>query len=439
MSMPISHGPAQSRLHRNWLLLARVLWVVVTVLVLGLDLAGAPVAYQQAHHICTSGSCDFQLKQAQADQLQALGHALDFYAIFVVCLESLATLVYAALGAIIFWRRSDDTVALLGAFMLVTFGGAAFNGTMAALPYANPAWTLPTMLLNAIGQVAFYAFFCVFPSGRFVPRWTIWVTLVWAAVWIVQLFPNTPAAAVGQFLNSGFAFIAIILLPIAAQVYRYRYASTPIQRQQTKWVVFGFVTGVGGFLILLTLGTILLPASQRENVQGMLILTTLVYLFLLLIPIAIALAILRSQLWEIDILINRALVYGTLTALLAAVYVMLTIGLERLAIAITGTSTQKPFFIVAATLAIAALFQPLRVRIQSTIDRRFYRHKYDAAKTLAAFTSALRQEIDLNDLSTELIDVVDKTMQPAHVSLWLRFADRKPAREAASTAPRSGE
>jgi hypothetical protein len=159
----------------------------------------------------------------------------------------------------------------------------------------------------------------------------------------------------------------------------------------------------------------------------------------LLIPVATALAILRSQLWEIDTLINRTLVYATLTALLAVVYVILTIGLECAATAITGKAADQPPFIVAATLIVAALFQPLRIRIQSTIDRRFYRRKYDAAKTLAASTRVFRQETDLNDLGKELLDVVDETMHLAHVSPWLRFFERKHTRDAGTTAASSSQ
>jgi hypothetical protein len=141
-------------------------------------------------------------------------------------------------------------------------------------------------------------------------------------------------------------------------------------------------------------------------------------LSLMLIPLSISVAVLRSHLFDIDLLINRTLVYGSLTAMLALVYVGGVAGLQAAFRTISGQ--ESTLAVVASTLAIAALFVPLRRRVQGFVDRRFYRRKYDAAKTLAAFNARLREETDLNTLSNDLVGVARGTMQPEHVSLWLR-------------------
>ncbi|MDQ3834176.1 MAG: hypothetical protein M3315_11210, partial [Actinomycetota bacterium] len=148
------------------------------------------------------------------------------------------------------------------------------------------------------------------------------------------------------------------------------------------------------------------------------LLTIAALLSFVLVPIAVGVAMLRYRLYEIDIIINRTLVYGTLTATLVVLYFGGIVVLQRVFVLLTGQ--RSTLAVVASTLLIAALFNPLRRRIQSFIDRRFYRSKYDAAKTLEAFSAKLRDETDLDALSDDLVGVVRETMHPAHVSLWLR-------------------
>jgi hypothetical protein len=140
----------------------------------------------------------------------------------------------------------------------------------------------------------------------------------------------------------------------------------------------------------------------------------------LMIPLSIGVAVLRSRLFDIDVVINRTLVYGSLTAMLVAFYIVSVASTQAIFRAFTGQPQQPQLAVVVSTLAIAALFSPLRRRIQSFIDRRFYRNKYDAARTLEAFSVRLREETDLDTLSDDLVSVVSDTIQPQHVSLWLR-------------------
>jgi hypothetical protein len=203
---------------------------------------------------------------------------------------------------------------------------------------------------------------------------------------------------------------------------RYRRGSTPVQRQQTKWVIAGLV-------VSLVANQAFWFPSQFTSL-GETVYPPLCYLayqlVLLLVPVTFFIAIQRYRLYEIDTLINRALVYGSLTVILALVYAAGVIGLQALVGGLTGTTSQdgSPLAIVATTLLIAALFRPLRTRLQATVDRRFYRSKYDAAKTIATFESALRREVELAAVRDHLLAAVEETMLPAHASLWLREPER---------------
>jgi hypothetical protein len=191
---------------------------------------------------------------------------------------------------------------------------------------------------------------------------------------------------------------------VASVVVRFR-RSRGVERQQMKWFVYAAA------LLLLAPVEGLLPEIVSNVLFGVV---------LIALPTTIGIAILRYRLYDIDIIINRTLVYGSLTAMLVLVYVGGVVSLQYAFRALTGQQEQPQLAIVVSTLAIAALFNPLRRRIQAFIDRRFYRRKYDAAKTLEAFSARLRDETDLDALNAELVSVVRETMQPAHVSLWLR-------------------
>ncbi len=206
-----------------------------------------------------------------------------------------------------------------------------------------------------------------------------------------------------------------------AQIYRYRRVSSPVQRQQTKWIVFCLLVCllVGSGVDVPTL------VFRSLNILYDLFATTLTTLVFLLVPLSVGVAILRYRLWDIDVLINRTLVYGSLSTLLALIYFGCVFGLQALFHALTGQVATSPPTIVVSTLAIVVLFQPFRQRIQKAIDRRFYRQKYDAAKTLTAFSTTLQGELDLTELGERLVAVVNETMQPSHVSLWLLQPERQ--------------
>jgi hypothetical protein len=169
---------------------------------------------------------------------------------------------------------------------------------------------------------------------------------------------------------------------------------------------------------MLTVTAVWVPGATRSTALFNVLVDTGWYLFLFPIPISIGIAVLRYRLWDVDVLINRTLVYGSLTVTLGMVYVAGVVGLQALFRAVTGQASD--IAIAISTLAIAALFQPLRTRIQRIIDSRFYRRKYDAARALATFSTRLRDNVDLEDLSEEIMAVAQETVQPSRLSLWVR-------------------
>jgi len=281
-------------------------------------------------------------------------------------------------------------------------------------------------LAGAFTWQFFFITFYVFPDGALVPRWTRWLMPIWVGL-------NVIALAYGDQSNApawvGLAFVPLVLIAAGSQVYRYFWRSTAVQRQQTKAVV-----GVLALLaLLLPIGFALLrPPGEGQSLAAALQLElarlVVINVAFALVPTTIAFAILRYRLWDIDLIIRRTLIYSVLTGLLALAYFGSVIVLEGLVRGLTGG--QSPLVIVLSTLLIAALFVPMRSRVQRAIDRAFYRRKYDAARTLAAFGAQARDETDLARLSEQLQQTVQETMQPASVGLWMR-----PPAAAASDTP----
>jgi hypothetical protein len=410
---------AHTSLQGSSLVFARITWVVVVVLVLGLSLVSIPTYFDSLHHLVNAPHPPDLggplTTSAGVQDLQAVGLSLDFYARYSILLTFVFLFVSVAIGTVIFWRRSDDRMALLASFTLVLFPIAINTVNLDTLP---PAWTLPIQSLQFLAEICLGLFFYLFPGGQFVPRWIRWIAVAMIAYWAADIF--LPSA---QFSASPLSFVLFLgfgASQVVVQLYRYRSASTLLERQQTKWVVFGIAMGLGGTLVEIVVVYAILELYFNLHMGALAwMLTFAIQSFLtLLFPLSIGIAMLRSRLWDIDILINRTLVYSMLTASLALLYVGLVLALQFL---LRGLISQtSDIAIVGSTLAIAALFQPLRHHFQRVIDRRFYRQKYDATRTLAVFSAALRNEVDLEQLSEQLVAVVEETMQPTHVSLWLR-------------------
>ena len=404
-------GAPDTRLRGRRLILARVVWVAVVTLLVALFLAKLLANYTFLQTICTGATCSFaQPTPDSAQAMQKLGISVATYATFTIALTLALAFLCFVISAVIFWRRSDDWMALLVALAVVAT--VTLNGN--DVYSMNSAWGELTNVLGVLGSGLYVLVLALFPDGRFVPRWTRWLLLCWALSGMGVLFFSE---AFFGWPVYDLVWRAELVLLLIAQVYRSRTAASPLQRQQGKWLLYGGSVAVI-IIVGLTVPPLIFPTLGQAGSFYQLVITPAYVVISFTLPISFGLAILRYRLYDIDIIIHRTLVYSTLTVLLAMVYFGLIITLQAI---LRGLISQtNGVAIVISTLAIYVLFHPMRYHIQRLIDRRFYRHKYDAARTLAAFSATIRDEVNLEQLCTKLTAVVEETMQPAHVSLWLR-------------------
>ncbi len=419
----IRSATAGGTLHGATLVAARALWLVLAAITFALFAASTANWLRQMRGPCPPDLCVHgQVSRTFVRALADLHLSVSFYAWYQLWITVLFAVGFVAVAILLFSRRSSDPLALFVSLALLLFGVVSFDfGPITRLAAENPSWLVPVELLEFLGAFAFTMIPFVFPDGRFVPRWA-YLSVVPVVLWFlpVYLWPNSPfsfATWPGLAALAGWA--CLLGVAIAAQVYRYRRVSTPVQRQQTKWVVYGIVAGCAGFFVGRFVYTLLgtPPLTTSTAVVANFASGTLIHAGMLLVPVCTGIAILRSHLFDIDVIIRRTLVYGMVIGVLAAVYFAGVVVLQTGFRAVTGQNSAVA--LVISTLAIAALFQPLRGRVRADVDRRFYRHKYDAARTLEAFGATLRSEVDMTRLGEKVMAVVEETMQPSIVSLWL--------------------
>lgn len=406
-------------------------WVAMLLLALAMTFASAPILFEQYGTPCfrTAEACleRSQLALEEARELGRIGISPGLYAAASTGVGVFSKLVWIGAGALVFVLRPGDRMALLVACFLVSFGAATFGAeAVEALIPAHPAWLVPARGLQILGEVFTVLFFLTFPDGRFVPRWTPWLAVAFLTFQIPSdLVPDIYSGSPALERAQGLVFMCFVLGMVASQIYRYRTVSTPHQRRQTRWVVFGTTLALSLLIAIMAPLFIFIPGVAETSPFVLVLIGNVISFVMLLIPLSVGVAVLRSGLFDIDRVINRVLVYGVLTASLAGIYVGTVVGLQWTLRSIAGGESQLA--VVASTLAIAALFNPLRRRIQALVDRSFYRGKYDAARTLEAFSARLRDETDLDRLGGELVGVVERTVRPSQATLWLRRAgDRGP-------------
>jgi hypothetical protein len=217
----------------------------------------------------------------------------------------------------------------------------------------------------------------------------------------------------------GLLWLGSFVMVIATQLYRYYWVSGPVQRVQTRWVVFGLSISLSFFLALIVSGNAL---GWRTDPRYQLLLASASPWLTLVIMVSLAVAILRYRLWDIDLIIRRTLQYSVLSGLLAVTYFGIIVGLQSTFRLLTGQGNNQ-LVTVLSTLVIAALFIPFRNRVQQFLDKRFYRKKYDAQKVLAEFAATARDETDIEKLTARLVEVVEETIQPESMSVWLKSTE----------------
>jgi len=358
------HNEDETHLQGRILRVAQAAWILVAVLAFVLFVVSLPAFYTQTQSICTGDACNgIQVSPEQARSLAAHGISLTSYAWYSVLVTILSTLIWFSVGWLIFWHKSEYWIALLVAIQAVTQGATTSIAALGSFPVLQYL----SIWLLFLNQVLLFMVFALFPTGRFVPKWTRWLVLIWVAYTIVDF--HFPLQQVSWYPVFSFLFfIGFMGILVIAQIYRYHSVSTPAQRQQTKWIVFAIATIILAQLVLAVPGLFNPSLLQPDSLYSLI--TSNIFLFVLLIaPVSIYIAIMRYSLYDIDVIINRSLVYGSLTVLLALIYFGLVIGLGSIVRLFTGQISQTPVVIVASTLAIFVLIRPLRHRIQKTIDR----------------------------------------------------------------------
>lgn len=330
-------------------------------------------------------------------------------------------LLSLGLAGILFIRRGRERMALFVSFYLI-FYGIVMGGPLEAIAYS---WEVPMslgiLLQTVLITIPTLILFCTFPNGFFVPKWARWiiVSAVILNVFII-IRPDLDWVSYSSLYTQVVASLVAILffLAIYTQIYRFRYVSSPTERQQTKWAIAGFMLWMLWLIITMYPWLYIQSLPPGEAYPSWTAITTVGWwLSLTIIPISLTIAILRHRLFDIDVIIRRTLLYTLLTLFLILTFfgtVLILQGLFR-----TVSGTESPIAIVISTLTIAALFNPLRHRIQLFIDRRFYRGKYNAEHALSQFAQAARDEVDQEKLTQALNRMIQETMQPEAVSLWI--------------------
>jgi hypothetical protein len=393
-----------SILPSSWVPAFRIAVILIILVHLFLFSVAVPLDYQ--NKLNDIAASDISERFADA------GISPEFFAAYLTGVTVLAGLLFTIIGILILIRRPQMFMPLFVALVLVV-EGTQITGLFYALDSIGAIGRWTADISDAFSSTLLVMFFFIFPTGHFVPRWTRWVVLG------VILFGTA-----GIFLKirdplldyPGLTLVSLALIfsiMFYAQIHRYRRVRTMYERQQVKWVVVGMLAALSLFLVAV-IATAMNPDRGPYEIMFWF---TLVNIGLLMIPISIAVAILRYRLFEIDRLINKTLVYSSLTVVLGGVYTLSVMGLQALLGSIAGSSGVA---VALSTLIAVAMFKPARARIQNSVDRRFFRTRYDAAEILGRFSMSVRDEVHLEMVQRLLSQTIDGAVRPSRMTFWMQ-------------------
>jgi preprotein translocase subunit SecG len=406
-------GDARARRLRN-------IWTVFVGLTLGLFVLAIPERFDDL--VVMAQSLQVEVEQTFSGGVVTTLAGPGVYPWLVIVLEVGFVGFFALTSTGIAWGRGDVPVALF--FSAVFFGYPVWvTPTLDALELAPPLDVVAS-LTQAGGLLLALLFFLLFPDGRFMPRTTRWLALFWCVYCLSWgLWPDAWFSLINPFTATTSMFLLLMFgwtSGMVAQYMRYRADADPVQRRQTKWVLVvigGAIAGYGGIYT----ADLVVPDEGRGRLLLDLFGTPLFWLLAMPIAIALTGAMIRHHLFDVNAVVNRTMVYATLTAVLATAYVVLSVVIG----ALVPVAEDSPIVVTFSTLVVVTLFKPLRERVQDAIDQRFYRSKYDAARVVSRFGDRLRHETNLPDLTSDLCGVVAEAMRPAQVWLWMP-GDSKP-------------
>jgi hypothetical protein len=406
-----------------WLRLARVVWAALVALSVALFVAGLLATFAPGFGFGALSVADPRyLGPADTGALAAMGLSVVAYAQIYTAIDVVFLLVFCAVPVLMAWRRGSDWLALAVSAALVMYGATLTLSFQTLMQQAGGPPLLPRAL-NLVSTVSVPILGFCFPDGRFVPRWTRWlVALIAVGTLLALLFPSLDPTY-GYSLFTYPLFVGALLTVVYAQVYRYRRNASPAQRQQTKWVLFGFAVAVLGYT-LLPLLTLFFPSLNQPgpgHVAYGLGFTVAAYLAQLAVPVTMGLSILRYRLWDIDLVINKGLVYLVVTGVLLVVFESGSHLVQKVIASLSGQESAAADFVPA--VVVAAILSPVHEHTQQFVDRSFYREKLNLQQAFAALSHQVRVTTDLPELMRLLVDQACELLHLAHSAAYLPGAD----------------